>query len=150
MLLKKKACYGLVAVRYLARHVRKRALSATDLARLYGFPQETLAKILQRLARAAVLLSHHGIRGGYVLARDARKISVLDVIKASEGSTNSVRKHHHSSDTQSTHDNLLRSANDSVEKVLNRINIRDIDLNMLRRTSNARVAAKRSVQRQRH
>lgn len=53
-------------------------------ADLYGFPQEALAKILQRLARAGLLLSHHGIKGRYTLARDPRQISVLDVIKASE------------------------------------------------------------------
>lgn len=29
-------------------------------------------------------MSHHGIRGGYTLARDPRNISVFDVIKASE------------------------------------------------------------------
>jgi DNA-binding IscR family transcriptional regulator len=31
-----------------------------------------------------VLMSHHGIKGGYTLARDPRYISVFDVIKASE------------------------------------------------------------------
>jgi DNA-binding IscR family transcriptional regulator len=44
-----------------------------------------LAKILQRLATAGVLLSHHRINGGYTLARDPRHIFVFDVIKASEG-----------------------------------------------------------------
>jgi DNA-binding IscR family transcriptional regulator len=39
-----------------------------------------------RLATAGVLMSHHGIKGGYTLARDPRYISVLDVIKASQGS----------------------------------------------------------------
>jgi Rrf2 family protein len=58
--------------------------SAKDLADLYGFPQEALAKILQRLARAGLLFSHHGIKGGYTLARDPQQISVLDVIKTSE------------------------------------------------------------------
>jgi len=53
-------------------------------ADLYGFPQEALAKILQRLARAGLLLSHHGIKGEYTLARDPHQISVLEVIKASE------------------------------------------------------------------
>jgi DNA-binding IscR family transcriptional regulator len=48
-------------------------------------PHEALAKILQRLAAAGVLVSHHGIKGGYTLARDARHISVFDVILASEG-----------------------------------------------------------------
>ena len=37
------------------------------------------------LARAGLLLSHHGIKGGYTLVRDPDQISVLDVIKASEG-----------------------------------------------------------------
>jgi DNA-binding IscR family transcriptional regulator len=30
-------------------------------------------------------MSHRGINGGYTLARDPRRISVFDVIKASEG-----------------------------------------------------------------
>ena len=61
------------------------SFSANDLAEFYGLPHETLAKILQRLATAGVLMSHHGIKGGYTLARDPRSISVFDVIKASEG-----------------------------------------------------------------
>ncbi len=44
-----------------------------------------LAKILQRLATAGMLLSHHGMKGGYTLARSPQAISVFDVIEASEG-----------------------------------------------------------------
>jgi len=84
MLLTRKAWYGLIAVRHMAEQPRESSYSAKDLVDLYGFPQEALAKILQRLARAGLLLSHHGIKGGYTLARDPRQISVLDVIKASE------------------------------------------------------------------
>ena len=84
MLLTRKAWYGLIAVRHMAEQPRESSFSAKDLVDLYGFPQEALAKILQRLARAGLLLSHHGIKGGYTLARDPRQISVLDVIKASE------------------------------------------------------------------
>ena len=84
MLLTRKAWYGLTAVKHLAEQPRESSFSAKDLADLYGFPQEALAKILQRLARAGLLLSHHGIKGEYTLARDPHQISVLDVIKASE------------------------------------------------------------------
>src|SRR3989442_10785632 len=70
MLLTKKACYGLIAVRHLAEQPRESSFSAKDLADFHGFPQEALAKILQRLTRAGLLLSHHGIKGGYTLARD--------------------------------------------------------------------------------
>jgi len=70
MLLTRKAWYGLIAVKHLAEQPRQNSFSAKDLANSYGFPQEALAKILQGLARAGLLLSHHGIKGGYTLVRD--------------------------------------------------------------------------------
>src|SRR3984893_3690670 len=85
MLLTRKAWYGLIAVKHLAEQPPQNSFSAKDLANSYGFPQEALAKILQGLARAGLLLSHHGIKGGYTLVRDHDQISVLDVIMASEG-----------------------------------------------------------------
>jgi Rrf2 family protein len=83
--LTKKADYGLIAVRHLAEHADLGACSAKDLAEMYGIPQEALAKILQRLVRSRLLVSQHGTNGGYVLSRDARQISVLEVIRAIEG-----------------------------------------------------------------
>jgi Rrf2 family protein len=83
--LTKKADYGLIAVRHLAEHAELGACSAKDLAEIYGLPQEALAKILQRLARSKLLISQQGINGGYVLSRDPREISALEVIRAIEG-----------------------------------------------------------------
>ena len=83
--LTKKADYGLIAMRHLAEHADLGACSAKDLAEMYGIPQEALAKILQRLVRARLLVSQHGTNGGYALARDPREISTLDVIRAIEG-----------------------------------------------------------------
>ena len=84
MLLTRRACYGLLAVQHLAEHAGEGSFTANGLAEFHGLPYEALAKILQRLATAGVLLSHHGIKGGDTLARDPRCISVFDVIKASE------------------------------------------------------------------
>ena len=56
--LTKKADYGLIAMRHLAEHAG--SSSAKDLADAYGIPQEALAKILQRLAKAGLLRSMHG------------------------------------------------------------------------------------------
>jgi Rrf2 family protein len=83
--LTKKADYGLIAVKHLAEHADLGACSAKDLAEMYGIPQEALAKILQRLARSKLLTSQQGTNGGYVLSRDPRKISALEVIRAIEG-----------------------------------------------------------------
>src|SRR4051795_11287646 len=62
-----------------------RALPAAKLAEYHGVPAAYLAKHLQALSRAGILVSGHGPRGGYRLARPAREISVLDVVEAIDG-----------------------------------------------------------------
>ena len=82
--LSKKADYGLIALKHLAQHADC-SISAREIAAEYRIPAELLAKILQRLARKGLLVSQQGIRGGYVLARDPAKISIVDVVEALEG-----------------------------------------------------------------
>lgn len=83
--LSKKADYALLAMRHLAAHVDRGAVSARELAESYDIPSELLAKVLQKLVRARLLTSHQGIRGGYGLGRAAHSISVADVIQAVDG-----------------------------------------------------------------
>lgn len=85
MLLTRKACYGIIAVKYLAESPQKESpFRAKDLAELYGIPEKTLAKTLQHLAKAGLLHSRLGINGGYCLACDPQIVTVLDVITASD------------------------------------------------------------------
>jgi Rrf2 family protein len=83
--LSKKADYALLAMRHLAAHAEREAVSARELAETYDIPPELLAKVLQKLVRANLLESHQGIRGGYGLARAASGVSVADVIQAVDG-----------------------------------------------------------------
>jgi Rrf2 family protein len=83
--LSKKADYALLAMRHLAAHSDREAVSARELAEAYDIPPELLAKVLQKLVRANILASHQGIRGGYGLARTAGRVSVADVIQAVDG-----------------------------------------------------------------
>src|SRR4249920_1163143 len=83
--LSKKADYALLAMRHLAAHADRGAVSARELAEAYDLPPELLAKVLQRLVRHRLLTSIQGIRGGYGLARPAHAISVVDVIQAIDG-----------------------------------------------------------------
>lgn len=83
--LTKKANYGLIAMKHLAEQAQRGACSAKDLAEAYGLPQEALAKILQRLARAKLVVPQRGTNGGYMLARAASSISAFEVIQAIEG-----------------------------------------------------------------
>ena len=83
--LSKKADYALLAIRHMAAHADRGALSARELAETYDIPPELMAKVLQQLVRSHLLESHQGIRGGYGLARTAATISVADVIQAIDG-----------------------------------------------------------------
>jgi Rrf2 family protein len=59
--------------------------TARDLARESRLPQSTVSKLLKELLHSGLLVSHRGVKGGYILARDPHRISVLDVIAAIEG-----------------------------------------------------------------
>jgi FeS assembly SUF system regulator len=59
--------------------------TARDLAAESKLPVSTVSKLLKRLLQSGLLTSHRGIKGGYLLARDPREISVLEVIAAVEG-----------------------------------------------------------------
>jgi Rrf2 family protein len=83
--LSKKADYGLIAVRHLAMKGKGEACSSKEIAKSYGIPSELLAKILQKLVKKGLLVSHQGVEGGYALARDAASVTAFEVIRAIDG-----------------------------------------------------------------
>ena len=83
--LSKKADYALLALRHMAAPSSRETVSARELAESYDLPPELLAKVLQQLVRAGLLLSQQGIRGGYGLAKPAAEITVVDVVEAIDG-----------------------------------------------------------------
>src|ERR1700757_814248 len=127
--LSKKADYGLMAMRHLAEHGQG-SCRAKDVAESYGIPSEALAKILQRLAKAGLLHSQHGMNGGYVLARDGHEISAYEVIRAIDGPlfiTACITVRGECDQTERcTVREPLRKVNQSIEEVLKRIKISDM------------------------
>jgi Rrf2 family protein len=83
--LSKKADYALIAMKHLAQRPDGASASAREIAEAYDIPLELLAKVLQRLVRARLLLSVQGTRGGYRLGRPAAAIPVADVIQSVDG-----------------------------------------------------------------
>jgi Rrf2 family protein len=84
--LSKKSDYALMSMKHLAtRPDGGASSSAREISEAYDIPLELLAKVLQRLVRARLLVSVQGTRGGYRLARHASMISVADVIQAVDG-----------------------------------------------------------------
>jgi Rrf2 family protein len=67
------------------------ALPAARLAEYHGVPGAYLAKHLQALARAGLVETTKGPRGGYRLARPASEITLLDVVEAIDGTEPAFR-----------------------------------------------------------
>ncbi len=128
--LTKKADYGLMAMKHLAERDQDGACSAKDVADAYHIPQEALAKILQKLAKAGLLHSQHGMNGGYKLARDASRISAFEVIRAIDGPlfiTSCITVRGECDQTERcTIREPLRRVNQSIEEVLRRITIAEM------------------------
>ena len=83
--------WGVHACTVLAALPHDAALPAAKLAEYHGVPAAYLAKHLQSLARAGVLETTKGPRGGYRLARPATEITVLDVVEAIDGAEPAFR-----------------------------------------------------------
>nr|WP_145743321.1 Rrf2 family transcriptional regulator [Saccharopolyspora dendranthemae] len=69
----------------------ERAVPAAKLAGFYELPAAYLNKQLQALARAGILTSTSGPRGGFRLARPPEKITLMDVVAAIEGEEEAFR-----------------------------------------------------------
>jgi Rrf2 family protein len=80
-MLSKTAEYALRAVVLLARDAGH-AESAEHLAEVTKVPRRYLHKVLQDLARANLVHSQSGPRGGYSLACSPEKVTILDVVNA--------------------------------------------------------------------
>lgn len=81
-LLPRKALLAIAAVTDVALHARGRLVSARDLAARHDLPARHLEPVLQALVRAGILKGVRGPRGGYELARERKRISVEDILKA--------------------------------------------------------------------
>ena len=82
--LTKRADYGLIALRHMAS-VPGATANTRDMAEAYHLPVPLLAKVLQTLTRAGILQSVAGTNGGYKLAREASRITALEVVRALDG-----------------------------------------------------------------
>lgn len=85
--------YGLLGVLYLARQYDGKVSMISEIAEDQDIPPRFLAKIFQALAKAGVLRSHRGVRGGFSLKRPPSAITMKDVIEAIEGPIRLSRDH---------------------------------------------------------
>lgn len=81
----KKTDYALLALSYLATGGAGRLVGPREIAAHFDIPGELLAKVMQTLARAAIVSSVPGPAGGYRLSREAADINIGEVLEAVDG-----------------------------------------------------------------
>jgi Rrf2 family protein len=77
--------YAIDSMTYMAAHPGAEPFYAADIAAAQKVSPSYLAKVFQHLARAGMLRSFRGAKGGYTLGRAAEEISLKDIVQACEG-----------------------------------------------------------------
>lgn len=84
MKVSRKTEYALRCVWCLALHSERRT-TITEIATATAVPRSFLAKILQKLVAAGLVVSSRGVKGGFRLARPPVETSLYDVYVVMEG-----------------------------------------------------------------
>ena len=139
--LSKKADYALMALQYMATVQNgemnalniPRVVNTKEIAEEHLIPLELLAKVLQTLAKHGMIESQNGPKGGYVLAREPRDISIAQVLEAIEGRLGIADCYHEKDDQslceQMEHCNIrtpLLKVQESIMQLLNSMSIEDM------------------------
>lgn len=83
-LLSRRALIAVATVVDVALHARPIPVSAKVLAGRHKLGPRHLESVLNALVRAGILKGVRGPRGGYELARERRRISVAEIVRATE------------------------------------------------------------------
>ena len=132
----KKADYGLMAVQYIASVqfgdlAHARVVNTKEIAEEYHIPVELLAKVLQTLAKHGIVESQNGPKGGYLLAKNAKAITIAQVLEAIEGPLGITDCYHDGSSScvQLEHCNIrtpLLKVQSSIQQLLNSMTVEDM------------------------
>lgn len=85
MKLSTRSTYGMRALVELALASGHGPLSASAIAKRQDLSVAYLEQLLHRLKRQGLVTSIRGPRGGYVLAKDAQRITMADVVRVLDG-----------------------------------------------------------------
>jgi Rrf2 family iron-sulfur cluster assembly transcriptional regulator len=125
-LLSRKCLLAIAAVIDIAIHGKGRPVSAKALAVRHELPARHLEPVLQALVRQGILKGIRGPRGGYELARERRRITADDILRAA----GTVEDEEQIASGSSLLNDVVRPAMTQAERAfsaaLMRINVEDL------------------------
>ena len=80
--LSKKMLFAIEAVLDIAYHAGSGPVQSREITRRQGIPRRYLEQALQQMVRKNILIGVRGPHGGYRLARERRRISMGDIVRA--------------------------------------------------------------------
>jgi len=80
--LSKRLLFAIEAVVDIAYHAGPAPVRSGDISRRQGIPRRYLEQVLQHLVHKGILTGQRGPRGGYRLARERRRITVGEIVRA--------------------------------------------------------------------
>lgn len=86
-----KGRYATRILVYLAAQPQGLASAKQEIARAEGISADYVEQIMVRLRAAGLVNSKRGVNGGFLLAKPARDIPVLEAVEAAEGPLDLVR-----------------------------------------------------------
>lgn len=123
-----KSEYALLALLELATHHENgEPLQIRQIAAQQNIPDRYLEQLLATLRRGGLVKSQRGAKGGYVLAREPWKITLLDVVTCLDGLDASACKDNTNPKVESTViQELWQEARQAANLVLQKYTLQDL------------------------
>lgn len=71
--------YALIALKHMSLKKEGHLTSAKEICELYKIPFDPTSRVLQIMAQNGILQAEQGARGGYVIAQDLKKLTMLSL-----------------------------------------------------------------------
>src|SRR6516162_2074370 len=125
-LLPRKAVLAIAAVIDIALQEHGQPISAKMLAAHHGLPPRHLEPVLQALVRCGILKGIRGPHGGYELARERRRVTADEILRAAGTVEDDLEPHSGSELLQRIVLPALAAAEHEFGNALSRINVEDM------------------------
>ena len=79
------AHYALMVAGYIAEQADEGWVKAKTISAKYGLQKDYLFRVMEKMIIANILKSKRGPAGGYILARPAKEITLLEIIETAGG-----------------------------------------------------------------
>ena len=129
MELSNKSEYAILSLIALAAcYSTGESLQIREIAARQNIPNRYLEEILATLRRGGLIKSIRGVKGGYVLARDPRKITLLDAFRCIEGLDAGVPDKHSTPTTVETEviEEMWQDARQAAYSVLEKYTLHEL------------------------